>query len=196
MILPGSADALLIVDVQNDFLPGGALPVPDADDVIDVINALSQLPFGAVIAAQDWHPADHCSFRSAHSAGLWPSHCVAGTWGADFPEALRTVSFAAIIRKGMRMEVDSYSAFFDNDGTYTTGLAAFLGQRGIRRVFVAGLALDYCVMATALDAVKAGFETFVIADACRAIVPEDAHEARLRQAGVGIIVSDQFTFMG
>jgi nicotinamidase/pyrazinamidase len=181
-IAPLATDALLVVDVQNDFCPGGALAVADGDAVVPVINALARR-FQNVILTQDWHPTGHASFASAHPGKapfettqmpygvqvLWPDHCVQGTPGAALHGDLDLPNAQLIIRKGYHGAVDSYSAFREADGTTHTGLAGYLSERGINRVFVAGLATDYCVGWTAIDARHAGFEAFVIEDACRAI---------------------------
>lgn len=176
--------ALIVVDVQNDFLPRGALAVADGDAVVEPINRLiaeaSQL---VPIATQDWHPADHGSFAANQqgkevgevidlngtSQVLWPVHCVAGTAGAEFAPGLNTDSFAAVVRKGMDREIDSYSGFADNAKGRATGLAGLLRERGVSEVFVAGLATDYCVKFTALDALAAGFRTILIEDGCRGV---------------------------
>ncbi len=181
-IAPLATDALLVVDVQNDFCPGGALAVADGDAVVPVINTLARR-FQNVILTQDWHPTGHASFASAHPGKapfettqmpygvqvLWPDHCVQGTPGAALHGDLDLPNAQLIIRKGYHGAVDSYSAFREADGTTHTGLAGYLSERGINRVFVAGLATDYCVGWTAIDARHAGFEAFVIEDACRAI---------------------------
>ena len=179
--------ALLVVDVQNDFCPGGSLAVEEGDRVVPVINRIT-LKFDRVVATQDWHPDDHVSFAKNHpgknvydvvevnglSQVLWPAHCVQGTAGADFHPALRTEDFDLILRKGTDSAVDSYSAFFDNDKKTITGLEGYLRGLGIDRVFICGLATDYCVFFSAMDSVKTGFVTYVILDACRGVdVPED-----------------------
>ena len=176
-------DALIIVDVQNDFCPGGALAVGDGDAVVPIINALAPR-FGTVVATQDWHPADHRSFTAR--GGPWPVHCVAGTTGAAFHPDLNTAPIDLTVRKAMVAEQEAYSGF---DGT---DLAEQLRERGVRRVYVTGLALDYCVDATALDARQAGFDTYVIEDATRAVFPEQTatKEAGWREADVQIIASD------
>lgn len=175
-------DALIVVDVQNDFLPGGALPVPNGNDVIAPANRLMR-QFGLCAATQDWHPPDHLSFAANHPRRkpfdridldgleqvLWPAHCVQGTLGAEFAKALESSRFAHVTRKGADFRVDSYSGFFDNGRRHATDLGAFLRSRGVTRVFICGLALDYCVKFTALDAVKLGYRTVVVEDACRAI---------------------------
>jgi nicotinamidase/pyrazinamidase len=177
--------ALLIVDIQNDFLPWGALPVPDGDQIIGVVNSL-QPHFDLVVATQDWHPENHGSFASAHEGAkpfemgvlggldqvLWPDHCVQGTRGADFAESLQKNAIEAIFRKGTDPSIDSYSGFFDNGKQKDTGLAAYLKGRGVTQVFLAGLAGDFCVGFTALDAISQGFETILIEDATRPIDPD------------------------
>ncbi|HOO46750.1 MAG TPA: bifunctional nicotinamidase/pyrazinamidase [Deltaproteobacteria bacterium] len=182
----GVSDALLVVDVQNDFMPSGALPVEQGDTIVTGINALMKLfsDFSAsVVLTQDWHPAGHHSFASAHKGKapydpydapglgpvLWPDHCVQSTPGADFHPELDTGMAHAAIRKGYHPFIDSYSGFFENDRTTPTGLEGYLHDRGVQRVFVCGLALDYCVFYTALDAIKTGFEVYVVADLTRAV---------------------------
>lgn len=185
-----SRDALLIVDVQNDFCPGGALPVPHGDEVVPIINRLSPL-FQCVVLTQDWHQRGQLSFASTHpgkepfsptqvSYGeqtLWPDHCIQGSEGADFHKDLDTTGALLILRKGFRQEIDSYSAFQENDRETKTGLAGYLREWGIQRVFFAGLAYDYCVRHSAVGARAAGFEAVVIEDACRAIGLDDSVEA-------------------
>ena len=181
-IKPDNESALLIVDVQNCFLPGGSLAVKDGDQVIPIINKMAKSFFN-VVMTQDWHTEGHVSFASSHSGKkpfemidlaygkqvLWPDHCVQGTDGAALSKDLSVPQAALVIRKGFHKNVDSYSAFTEADGKTTTGLAAYLKARGIKRVFVAGLATDFCVAWSALDARKAGFETYVVEDACRGI---------------------------
>lgn len=178
----GEHDVLIVTDVQNDFCAGGALAVPDGDLVVAPILAVAPI-FAHVILTQDWHPAGHASFASSHAGRrpfdtvelaygtqtLWPDHCVQGTRGAEFHPALRLPQAELILRKGFRPAIDSYSAFFENDRTTPTGLAGYLRERGLRRVFLAGLAYDYCVGFSALDARRLGFETFILRDACRVI---------------------------
>ena len=175
-------DVLLVVDVQGDFLPGGSLAVPDGDAVISPINHLGAL-FGHVLLTQDWHPPGHVSFAASHpgrapfdtvelSYGqqvLWPTHCVQGTPGAALAPGLDLPQAELVIRKGFRSGVDSYSALTEADRRTPTGLAGYLRERGLRRVFLAGLATDYCVAWSAMDAASAGFEAWVIEDACRGI---------------------------
>lgn len=180
--MQSAATALLVVDVQNDFCPGGALAVPDGDAVVPVINALAEL-YESIVLTQDWHPAGHASFASTHPGkapfetiempygpqALWPDHCIQGTPGAALHPDLALPRAQQIIRKGWHAGVDSYSAFREADRATMTGLAGYLRERGIAAVHIAGLATDFCVAWTALDAVAAGFATTVIDDACRAI---------------------------
>jgi nicotinamidase/pyrazinamidase len=176
------ASALLVIDVQNCFLPGGSLAVKDGDQVVPIINRLAK-GFSNVVMTQDWHTAGHVSFASAHSGKkpfetvdlpygkqvLWPDHCVQGTDGASLSKDISIPQAELIIRKGYHKEVDSYSAFTEADGKTTTGLAAYLKARKLQKLFIAGLATDFCVAWTATDARKAGFEAYVIEDACRGI---------------------------
>lgn len=177
----GDSDVLLAVDVLNDFCPGGALAVPHGAEIVPVINELAQ-GFRNVVLVQDWHPPGHLSFASAHgkqpyetaelSYGLqrlWPDHCVQDTWGAAFHRDLAVPHAALILRKGIHKEIDSYSALYENDRKTPTGLAGYLKERGFRRLFLAGLALDFCVRYTAEDASREGFAVVVVQDACRAI---------------------------
>jgi nicotinamidase/pyrazinamidase len=175
-------DVLLVIDVQSDFCPGGALAVTGGDQVVEPIHRAARR-FEHVILTQDWHPADHSSFAAAHpgkqtfeqielSYGLqtlWPVHCVQGSTGAQFYPALRLPQAELILRKGYRPQIDSYSAFFENDRVTPTGLAGYLHERGLTRVFLAGLAYDYCVGYSALDARRLGFNAVILRDACRAI---------------------------
>jgi nicotinamidase/pyrazinamidase len=194
------ADVLLIIDLQPDFMPGGALAVSEGDALVPLVNRLAER-FPQVVVTQDWHPAGHASFASAHEGAkpfdtkplhygdqtLWPDHCVQGTPGAALHSDLAVDSAFLVIRKGMHAGVDSYSAFVEADGKTTTGLAALLKARGVSRVFACGLATDYCVAFSALDAAAAGFETFVIDDACRAINANgslDAAWKRMAAAGI------------
>jgi len=186
-----SRSALIVVDVQNDFCPGGALAVPGGDEVIPPLNGI--LPGfaragGLVVATQDWHPAGHVSFASAHPASdtgpFWPDHCVQGSVGAALHANLDTRPIRYIIRKGFRPDLDSYSAFFENDRRTTTGLAALLRGLGIETVYIAGLATDYCVLYTALDAVALTFRTAVIMDAVRGVnTPAGSVDQALRRLG-------------
>ncbi|GJD48502.1 Nicotinamidase [Methylobacterium crusticola] len=179
---PAGTDALLVVDVQADFLPGGALAVPDGDGVVAPINALGRR-FAHVVLTQDWHPPGHASFAGSHPGRrpfdtvrlpygeqvLWPEHCVQGTPGADLAAGLDLPHAALVIRKGCRAGIDSYSAFREADRATPTGLAGYLRERGITRVVLCGLATDYCVGWSALDARAAGFAVAVVEDACRGI---------------------------
>ncbi len=195
-----SDDVLLIIDIQNDFVDGGALAVPGGDSIVPIVNRLVRT-FAHVVVTQDWHPEGHASFASSHEGAkpfdvvkmpygeqvLWPDHCVQGEPGARLHEGLDVDSAFLILRKGVNAEIDSYSAFTEADGKTTTGLAALLKARGARRVFACGLATDYCVAYSALDARAAGFETFVVDDACRAIDAGGSLEAawaKMNAAGV------------
>jgi nicotinamidase/pyrazinamidase len=178
----GEDDVLVIVDVQYDFCPGGALAVPNGDEIIPLVNGLVER-FGNVVLTQDWHPRGHFSFASSHpgkkpfetiaaSYGpqmLWPDHCVQGTPGAEFHAGLHAPHTALIVRKGFHHAIDSYSAFYENDRKTPTGLGGYLRERGLTRVFLAGLAFDFCVRYSAEDARREGFDAFVIEDACRGI---------------------------
>jgi nicotinamidase/pyrazinamidase len=180
--MPKHSEALIVIDVQNDFCPGGALAVVGGDAIIGQINAM-MADFGTVVLTQDWHPADHKSFASQHRDAapfsqvampygpqtLWPDHCIQGTKGAEFHADLRLDPAQLILRKGFRAGIDSYSAFYENDHTTATGLDGYLRARGVTSVVLVGLATDYCVAYSALDAARIGFETKVILGACRAI---------------------------
>ena len=211
MELNFSRSALVIIDVQNDFCPKGALEVKDGDGVIEPLNRLSALfgnRGGHVIATQDWHPSNHVSFASSHEnkkpgdkvvlAGsgeqmLWPCHCVQGTTGADFHERLEKTSITLVIRKGFRTGLDSYSAFFENDRKTSTGLDGFLRALSIDTLVLGGLALDYCVLYSALDAAKLKFNTIIAGDAVRGVdIPSGSVEQALKllsEAGVTITES-------
>lgn len=202
-----NTDLLLIIDMQNDFCPEGALAVPDGDQVVPVINRL-QSRFTHRVLTQDWHPLGHSSFASTHAGTqpfqtieadygtqvLWPDHCVQGTPGADFHNNLATTGAELIIRKGFRKTLDSYSAFFENDQTTPTGLTGYLRERNFKRVYLCGLATDYCVAWSALDARTQGFTAVVIEDACRAIDLNGSlaqAKQQLTEAGVHLFSSDQ-----
>ena len=175
-------DVLIVVDVQNDFCPGGALAVPRGDEIVPIVNRLAAR-FRNVVLTQDWHPAGHFSFASTHPGKkpfetiaapygpqvLWPDHCVQGTPGAEFHRALQIPHAALVVRKGMDRTIDSYSTFYENDRTTPTGLIGYLRERGFSRVFLAGLAFDFCVRYSAEDARREGFTVFVVEDACRGI---------------------------
>ena len=200
-------DVLLVVDVQRDFLPGGALAVPDGGAVVVPINRLGGL-FGRVLLTQDWHPPGHVSFASSHPGRvpfdtielpygrqvLWPTHCVQATEGAELAPGLDLKRAEAVIRKGFRPGVDSYSAFTEADRQTSTGLAGYLRERGVRRVFFAGLATDFCVSWSAMDARAAGFDAVVVEDACRAIDMQGSLDRAWRimgEAGVERLHSGQ-----
>jgi len=184
--------ALIVIDVQNDFCPGGSLAVEEGDAVIPVINSIARR-FPRVVATQDWHPADHVSFASSHpgrrvldlvDAGgidqvLWPDHCVQGTLGAELHPRLAAGPIGLLLRKGQRRELDSYSAFFENDRRSDTGLRHYLTGLGVQDLYVCGLATDYCVRATALDARRLGFRVTVVTDACRGV---DHPKGNVREA--------------
>ena len=199
--------ALIIVDIQNDFVPGGALAVPGGDEIIPVVNEL-QKSFSLIVATQDWHPAHHKSFASSHPGNkvfekislhgldqvLWPDHCVQGTAGAELHNDLNLKKVEAIFRKGMDPDIDSYSGFYDNGYRKSTGLAGYLRERKVRKIYVAGLASDYCVFYTAKDAIKENFETFIIEDASRAINPDGFEKAKdeILSSGGQIINTEGF----
>lgn len=197
--------ALVVIDVQNDFIPGGRLAVPGGDEIVPLINQLGR-SFRHVILAQDWHPAGHASFASSHPGKepfdiiqlpygeqkLWPDHCVQGSDGAALHPALDLPHARLIIRKGCNPDIDSYSAFMEADHQTPTGLTGYLKERGIDTVYLVGLALDFCVMFSALDARLAGFNTFVLLDACRGIDTDGSMNTairRMQEAGVELIQS-------
>ncbi len=196
-------DVLLVTDVQNDFCPGGALAVPRGDEVIAPIHRIAP-QFEHVVLIQDWHPANHSSFAASYpgkqpfesielaygTQTLWPAHCVQGSYGAEFHPSLHLPQAELILRKGFRPDVDSYSAFFENDRTTPTGLAGYLRERNFARIFLVGLAYDYCVGYSALDARRLSLPAFVLRDACRAIDLNGsvaAIEARFSETGVTLI---------
>jgi nicotinamidase/pyrazinamidase len=198
-------DVLLAIDLQADFMPGGALAVDGGDEIVPLVNQLARR-FDHVVLSQDWHPASHASFAASHEGAkpfdtkrlhygdqtLWPDHCVQGTPGVALHPDLAVDLAFLILRKGMNSAIDSYSAFVEADGKTTTGLAALLKARGVKRVFACGLATDFCVAYTALDARREGFETFVIEDACRAIDANNSLSeawARMNAADVGRVQS-------
>jgi nicotinamidase/pyrazinamidase len=204
-IRPGGRDVLLVVDVQNDFIPGGALPVKDGDQIVPLVNQLAA-GFEHVILTQDWHTPGHISFASSHAGKkpfettvlpygtqvLWPDHCVQGTSGAELHKDLKIPHGELVIRKGYRKQMDSYSAFFEADGKTTTGLTGYVRDRGFRRVFLVGLATDFCVCWSALDARKVGLGALVIEDACRGIDTQGSLArawAQMTKAGVRRIQS-------
>lgn len=205
--MPTARDCLIVVDVQSDFLPGGALAVPKGDEIVPLVGPLAAR-FENVVLTQDWHPATHVSFAANHAGRspfetielaygrqvLWPSHCVQGSPGAALAQGLDADHAFLILRKGCDARIDSYSAFREADRTTDTGLAALLKARGIERVFVCGLATDFCVAWTARDATAAGFETVVVEDVCRAIDLDgslDAARTTMRAAGVAFTTADR-----
>ncbi|HNL06271.1 MAG TPA: bifunctional nicotinamidase/pyrazinamidase [Chitinophagales bacterium] len=198
--------ALILVDIQNDFVEGGALAVPDGNAVVSIANRLQKV-FPLVIATQDFHPSDHASFAANHSGSeigdvidlygllqiLWPVHCVQGTTGAAFVDSLDMSAVQAIFPKGTDPSIDSYSGFFDNSKRKATGLHEYLQEKGVTEVYVVGLATDYCVKYTALDSAALGYQTFVVADACRGvnIQPNDSDDALrvMEAAGIQLVNS-------
>jgi len=204
--------AFLIVDVQNDFLPGGALVVPHADRVIPVINMLQEV-FSCVIASKDWHPPNHMSFASCHKKKpgdiieidgreqeLWPDHCIQGTYGAEFAPSLNTERIKKVFFKGVDPRIDSYSTFYDNAHLRSTGLSEYLHQLGVVEIYIAGLATDYCVKHTVLDASKLSLKINVILDGCRGIdlKPGDVDRAilEMKAAGAKVLNSSQVLSKG
>lgn len=200
--MKAASEALIVIDVQNDFCPGGALAVAGGDEIISRINGLMG-DFATVVLTQDWHPADHASFAANHPGAapfsmtempygpqvLWPTHCAQGTKGADFHANLRTDPAQLIVRKGFRSQIDSYSAFFENDHATPTGLEGYLRSRGVTALTFVGLATDYCVAYSAMDAARLGFRATVLEGAARAIdLNGSLAEARekMRAAGVAL----------
>lgn len=190
---------LLIIDVQNDFMPGGSLPVADGDKIIPVINGI-QPKFDLVVATQDWHPKDHISFASNHDGKstfeeielygkpqtLWPDHCVQGTEGAEFHPDLNSTQWEAIFRKGTDRDIDSYSGFYDNGHLKSTGLSGYLREKGVSQLFLCGLAADICVYFSTHDAFKEGFACFFIEDASQALDVEGFKEIKKKMEYLGI----------
>ncbi len=200
-------DALIVVDVQNDFCPGGALAVGDGDGVVPVVNR-TMAAFDHIVLTQDWHPPGHASFASSHpgrqpfeqvemaygSQTLWPDHCIQGSRGAAFHPELATAAARLVLRKGCDAAIDSYSAFYENDRITATGLAGWLRALGIERVFLAGLATDFCVHDSAMDARREGFQAVLVEDGCRAIDLEGSLQRALQgmaQAGVAFVASQR-----
>jgi nicotinamidase/pyrazinamidase len=200
-------DLLLVIDVQNDFCPGGALAVPRGDEVVPLINRAAER-FDHVVCTQDWHPPGHSSLASSHKGRkpletiempygeqvLWPDHCIQGTRGAEFHPDFDVNRAELILRKGFRSEIDSYSAFYENDHRTRTGLTGYLRDRGFTRLFLAGLATDFCVKWSAIDARKEGFEAIVLEDACRGIDLDGSVAGavdEMRSAGVVLSTSDR-----
>lgn len=201
---------LILVDLQNDFMPGGALGVPKGNEIIPQINQLMK-KFKTVVATQDWHPSDHMSFDVSHPGKkvgdvvevqgipqiLWPVHCVRNTFGAELTRDLNIEAIESIFYKGTDKLIDSYSAFFDNSRLRSTGLDEFLITRGIKKIYIAGLATDYCVLYSALDAISLGFFVYVVEDCCRGINlhPDDEKKAfaKMKQRGVHLVSSERIS---
>lgn len=201
------SNALILVDIQHDFMPWGSLPVPDGDKIVPVVNRLQE-KFETIVASQDWHPPDHLSFASNHEGRepfevtevdgleqiLWPDHCVQGSEGAEFVPDLDMSRVAKVFRKGTDPRIDSYSAFYDNGHRKATGLADWLRERGVDTVYIVGLAEDVCVYYTAMDAVREGFETYLVEDATYGVNMNEGDVERclkeMREAGVHIIDSE------
>jgi nicotinamidase/pyrazinamidase len=198
--------ALVVVDVQNDFLKAGALEVQKGDEIIPLINALAHYPFDIIVATKDWHPADHLSFANNHHKNpgehvmlggvdqiLWPAHCIQGSKGAEFGSGWDTTCLDKIIYKGTNPSIDSYSTFYDNGHRLTTGLENYLREKGVNEIYFAGLATDYCVKYSVLDAIQLGFTAYVIIDACRGVnlKENDSKEAlqQMQLAGATLIHS-------
>ncbi len=200
-MIDNTSDCLIIIDVQNDFCSGGALEVPAGEEVVPIINQLND-KFSHRILTQDWHPVGHHSFASAHfgkspfeaveldygTQVLWPDHCIQGSNGAEFHADLEVIGAELILRKGYRLDIDSYSAFKENDQVTPTGLSGYLSNRQFRRLFLTGLATDYCVLWSALDARREGFEVVLIEDACRAIdIDGSKHSAIAQMEAAGVV---------
>lgn len=198
--------ALLVVDIQNDFCPGGSLAVPNGDAIVPTVNKLVNV-FDAVIQTQDWHPAGHSSFASSHpekdpydtveieygTQVLWPDHCVQGSMGAEFHPELNTLKTQVIIRKGFRKSIDSYSTFFENDQETTTGLTGYLNQRGITDLYTVGLATDFCVKWSILDGIDEGFNMHIVKDAVKGIDLDGSLDAawnEMKEKGVDVVTSE------
>ncbi len=203
-----NAEALLIIDMQNDFMPGGPLGVPGGDEIIPLINDLME-QFSLVVATQDWHPKSHMSFASTHqkqigevievkgvSQMLWPEHCIQNSLGAQLVDGLNLSKIDKIIQKGMDIQIDSYSAFFDNAKLQSTGLEKFFNDANMNKIFIVGVATDYCVKFSALDALECGFETAVMPDACRAVNVKEGDENKalslLSSRGIDLLTAKSF----
>jgi nicotinamidase/pyrazinamidase len=204
-LTPGAGDVLAVVDLQNDFCPGGALAVPGGDEIMPVVNRIAAR-FSHVLLTQDWHPPGHLSFASSHPGRkpyetarapygeqiLWPDHCIQATCGAELHPGLQAPRAELVLRKGFRREIDSYSIFFENDRKTPTGLAGYLRERGLERIFLAGLAFDFCVLWSAEDARRLGFGAVVLRDACRSLDLDGSEQdalGRLQAAGVPLVLS-------
>ncbi len=206
-INPNSNEALIVVDIQNDFCEGGALEVPEASKIIDKSNKLINI-FDQVILTQDWHPYNHISFASQHKGKkpfdiievdygkqtLWPEHCIQGTHGADFHRNLITKAAKLIIRKGYNKNIDSYSAFFENDKYTCTGLKGYINEKKINKVYFLGLALDVCVKDSALDSKNSGLDTYVLEDLCKGLSKQSSDNAidLMNKSKIKIIDSNKF----
>jgi nicotinamidase/pyrazinamidase len=208
--VPNHKTALIVIDIQNDFCPGGSLAVPDGDAIITPVNRMIAQA-DHVILTQDWHPAKHSSFASQHEGAtpfdtitmdygaqtLWPDHCVQGSTGADFHPRLEWTKAELVIRKGFHPAIDSYSAFFENDGTTPTGMGGYLNERGVTDLVMVGLAMDYCVGFSGLDAIRLGFTCSVLVDCCRAIDLSGSlatMQTRMQEAGVLLTNSSELPF--
>lgn len=199
---------LVIIDVQNDFIPGGSLEIVNGDRIIPVINQLQE-KFDLIIATQDWHPLDHMSFASNHTdkkpfekvlvegieETLWPDHCVQGTQGAEFPPELQTNRIAAIFRKGMDPRVDSYSGFYDNHHQISTGLSGYLREKGVTKIYFCGLAADICVYFTIKDAISEGFSAILIEDASQPLNMEDFESIKKRLVTKGVKIKNSLEIL-
>lgn len=201
--------ALVVIDVQNDFMPGGALAVPDGDKIVPLVNRLQE-KFDLVIATQDWHPPKHASFASSHKGSnefevikldgldqvLWPEHCIQNTEGANFHSDLKTSKIEAIFRKGTDIKIDSYSGFYDNAHLKSTGLKGYLKEKGVNELYFVGLAAEYCVYFSIKDALAEGFQTTLIEDGTRALNEEDLEKTKLDilRKGGKIIASEELDF--
>ncbi len=201
-------NALILVDIQNDFLPGGALAVPNGSQILPIVNALLACPFDSVAASKDWHPHDHGSFAASHGKAvgeqimlrglpqqLWPVHAVQGTFGAEFSDGLDIGKIHKTFYKGADQWIDSYSAFFDNGHNKSTGLAEYLRKQGVKDLYLVGLATDYCVKYSVLDALKLRFNTFVVVDACRGVDLQtgdsDSALVEIQSAGATLVTSEE-----
>lgn len=200
--------ALILVDLQNDFMPGGPLEVREGNKILPVIQKLLDFPFDSIIATKDWHPKNHCSFARTHNLApgdvivhngleqvLWPEHCIQSTPGAEFYPGWDTSKVHKVFYKGIEKDIDSYSTFYDNGKKRSTGLDSYLKEQGIKNVYIAGLATDYCVKHSVMDALHLGFNTYVIIDACRGINmhPDDTKTAieEMIRDGAHIIISEK-----
>lgn len=196
--------ALVLIDIQNDFLEGGALAVKNGNAILPIVNEIIHYSFDLIVATKDWHPNDHGSFANNHEGKkigdhinlggldqiLWPAHCIQGTYGAEFAAGWDTTEIDKVIYKGTDPLIDSYSAFYDNGHRKSTGLETYLREKGVNQIFFAGLATDYCVKYSVLDALELGFRAYVIVDACRGIHPQDSsHALAIMQAGNAILIS-------